>query len=750
MNQTQGAFEGEWILQFMRRIFQLRVSPVSVILLGAIVLLVYLNTRNAGLVPMVFGDEWMYNLFSRVEPASLSPRPMYLFFYVYGWASHCGEGFLDCARQINALFFALSLPLIYSVSRSFLPVGLSLFVAICSVFSPINTYSAFFMPESMYFFFFWLFTWVVVKGFESNPLLMTLGGGGVLGLMSMVKPHAVFLFPALLVGCFFPWLQERTFPLFKRGIFLSLASGLAFLAVRFPVGYLLAGTNGLSIMGSDYTGYARHALSMAEYITLLSNLRSLFIGHLLGALFIVGIPLMVVLHTFLRGSQSTQEPLRKFNFLVLYTGILYFFLLVIIVGFTAEVVIWYGIPVRAISMRHYSFMFPLFFIIVAASIRAPIADSHFSGIRFKVVSIVMAIMGTYGLIAFNHWASPSIVDCPELLAFHSNAFWSFMLGAGVVFSLALTSFQPKRGMLLYLFVVVPLLIVASSHYIAQSFLPAIEPSAYDQAGRFVNWFLKKDVSKLIVIGNDQADVNRANFYLSSTPLEFRFIPNGQPLAETVKYFYSNQDAEWMLLIGPYSGLDDEKYPYDAVRLVDVPARKDSYRSESGFALFHKSFDSRKCFSLPADLPQGGKTLFALDMRPNIGTPHTTGKFDPTSSSMVAKKGEAGALIFGPSARLKPGCYEATYRVLAQNTGIGEVVGRIDISANSRPGEDNVVMHQSVRSGNLEQSMKFIFKVTNPELKYQFRVWSNGVAKMMKVRRILVKRLEFKNNQSWEH
>ena len=329
------------MLLLKEKILKFRASPVSVILLGGIVLFVYLNARNAGLVPMVFGDEWMYNLFSRVEPASLSPRPMYLFFSVYGWTSHCGEGFLDCARQINALFFALSLPLIYSVSRSFLPVGLSLFVAICSVFSPINTYSAFFMPESMYFFFFWLFTWVVVKGFESNPLLMTLGGGGVLGLMSMVKPHAVFLFTGLLAGCFFFWLQKRTLPCFRRGLLLALASGLAFFAVRLPVGYLFAGANGLSIMGSTYTGYARHALSMTEYITLLSNLRSIFLGHVLGNALVFGVPLAIMGGLVLnRIGQSESE--QKVRFFAIYSTVLFVTLTSIVLLFSAKIDILEG------------------------------------------------------------------------------------------------------------------------------------------------------------------------------------------------------------------------------------------------------------------------------------------------------------------------------------------------------------------------------------------------------------------------
>jgi phosphoglycerol transferase len=51
--------------------------------LGVIALIVYLTFRNAGLYPMVFADEWFYNAYSRYMPIEGSPRPNYLFFYLY-------------------------------------------------------------------------------------------------------------------------------------------------------------------------------------------------------------------------------------------------------------------------------------------------------------------------------------------------------------------------------------------------------------------------------------------------------------------------------------------------------------------------------------------------------------------------------------------------------------------------------------------------------------------------------------------
>ena len=77
-----------------------------------------------------------------------------------------GLSSLECARVLNALFFvATAAPLNLCGCQEAWRASLwpSKLVALLSLVSPINTYTAYFMPESMYFFVFWILTWFALS-----------------------------------------------------------------------------------------------------------------------------------------------------------------------------------------------------------------------------------------------------------------------------------------------------------------------------------------------------------------------------------------------------------------------------------------------------------------------------------------------------------------------------------------------------------------------------------------------------------
>src|ERR1700753_825029 len=122
---------------------------------GMIAVFVFLLFRNLGLHPSVFSDEWSYSLSSRLMKLSSASTPLYLYYFVYRLTRHCGAEFLECARILNALFFVAAAPLIYAVARKVARKPIGAFVAMLSLIGAINTYTAYFMPEAMYFFVFW-------------------------------------------------------------------------------------------------------------------------------------------------------------------------------------------------------------------------------------------------------------------------------------------------------------------------------------------------------------------------------------------------------------------------------------------------------------------------------------------------------------------------------------------------------------------------------------------------------------------
>jgi phosphoglycerol transferase len=123
-------------------------------------------------------------------------RPSYIYLAIFRITTWCGDGYLNCARIINVIFFIGSIPLIYLVARTVTSAYLAVFIALLTGLGPINSYTAYFMHESMYFFMFWVVSFVILKGgIEiSNVILFVIGI--LLGIMTLIKVHALFLIPA--------------------------------------------------------------------------------------------------------------------------------------------------------------------------------------------------------------------------------------------------------------------------------------------------------------------------------------------------------------------------------------------------------------------------------------------------------------------------------------------------------------------------------------------------------------------------
>ena len=122
---------------------------------------VFLILRNVGLYPWIFSDEYSYSQASRLIKAAASNTPLYIYYYVYRVTRHAGTAFLDAARLLNALFLVGAAPFIYQVARKVTSKWIAVLVAMLSLLAPINTYTAYFMPEAMYFFVFWWMTWFI-------------------------------------------------------------------------------------------------------------------------------------------------------------------------------------------------------------------------------------------------------------------------------------------------------------------------------------------------------------------------------------------------------------------------------------------------------------------------------------------------------------------------------------------------------------------------------------------------------------
>ena len=171
--------------------------------------LIFLILRSSGLYPSVMGDEYTYDTMSRLMPFSAAYIPNYLYLSIYRLTNLCGDGFFACSRIMNSIFFVAAAPFIYSVARRFCSVPVAVLIVALSMMGPVNSYTAYFMPEAMFFLSFWVCVayYLSLDGHASVKSWLILGL--LMGASSLIKPHTLFALPAFCLCIFFFAYKER-------------------------------------------------------------------------------------------------------------------------------------------------------------------------------------------------------------------------------------------------------------------------------------------------------------------------------------------------------------------------------------------------------------------------------------------------------------------------------------------------------------------------------------------------------------
>jgi len=593
---------------------------------------VLLVLRNMGLFPVVFADEQFYSYFSRLAPMEASPRPSYLYFILYGFTNSCGAGYLECARIINSLLVVLALPFIYLVARRVATRGVAIWVAGISILGPINTYTAYFMPEAMYFFGFWVFLWIALKGRGRSWLVYSVAVGISLALLSLVKAHAVFLLAA--VGLFEVLLrrEEGWKVAIRNASRILLGSVIVFLTVRFGLGYLIAGVKGLSILGSDYSSIGLSTKGeIATYLLLLfrGSLTSLA-GHSLGLILLFLVPLAIIFHSLLTGRSVGEVAARSREITFLTIGVM-LTLLVVTAAFTAKVVdlgpyesVW------RIHARYYNFIFPLFIITAASELRAYEAETV-SKWRMAGAAIgVVFVLAAYPILT--KYYSLSFVDSPELRGVTVRPMIGWAVAIIGALCLAVWAWSSKLGSAVYLFVFVPAILSVGTVVTSMELRARMVPDSIDHAGKFARMVLGDGVGKLVVAGADPSSLYRAQFHTDHPGTTQLLLKPG----ERLNFCRIPADRDWLLLLGNYDADFDRRrqiatQDYSLISLksaIDVEFSKPAWPLQlrtSGLALAELwgRWSIGERITLQFDFPLPAKpriTLVASAFGPNVDKP----------------------------------------------------------------------------------------------------------------------------------
>lgn len=526
-------------------------SGFTVVFCGlALAVFTMLVFRNAGLNPAVFADEWIYSSSSRLFAIDQSVVPSYLFLLLFENTSRCGTAFLECARLLNAFLVMASMPFIYMTARRYVSKLVGLLIASLTALGPINSYSAYFMPETLYFLSFWIFVWYALGATAlRSPWRYGAVIGLILGLMMAIKFHAIFLLAGF---CVFVTLcvivqGKRIKP--STGMKIACAAVPMFFLTRFVLGYSIAGMAGLSLTGNFYGKLADSALEWAKLMDLIPLTLEVLSNHVLALSMMFAVPVATLLVQ--AKMQSTSMGTNKFvdsrlPLLPFVSGMLVV-LLIVTALFSASVAGQGGYEsAERLHMRYYDFIFPLFYILVAAQLGVE-EDSGNARWRVRLSALLVGGLAIYTLLVAMHRFIPNHVDHPDLRGFMAHPTASIVLGGLGIFALLFWAVQRHRGAQLYLFLFLPLSIFISSSNVSYLQSLRMTSDVYDRAGKFTRLYLPMTDPSLLIAGADPSALFRTQFHIDNPNTVLAHLAEGEALTASKV----PTSAMWLLLFGSH-------------------------------------------------------------------------------------------------------------------------------------------------------------------------------------------------------
>jgi phosphoglycerol transferase len=516
----------------------------TVLLLSLILILIFMMLvfRNAGLYSVVSSDESTYSKFSRLLPLSDSVVPSYLYLSIYRFTNLCGDQYMGCAKILNAFIFVLAAPFIYLTARRVCAKVPSTLILIFTLLGPINTYTSYFMPEALYFFSFWLIAWFILRLDSTSTLSQWAVAGALLGVGSLVKPHAFLMMPAFIIYIAYAC-KSKDSKWMLQAIYSICFFVVATLATKLLVGYWIVGKAGLSIFGDFYSSIATKQISNPQhYINLVQLAVKNINGHVLGIGLMYGLAVAILFVSTVRSlitneQENSKQRVILFTFLVLVN-------LVAVVGLFTASVISSGPSetIERLHMRYYNFALPLLFIVAASQLTSePIACKWRVLGAFPVGVIVL-----YAIYSHLTPYTPNFVDSPELRGFTGNLTAFNYLGGLSLFALILWMIVGRVGVKVFVYIFMPTAVIYSSWFVGLELKARIGGDVYDRAGIFAKQYLtNEELSKLVIIGPEYGFLFRALIHTDNPNVTLLGIPRGSShnLNETPL------GKDWILAIG---------------------------------------------------------------------------------------------------------------------------------------------------------------------------------------------------------
>jgi hypothetical protein len=490
--------------------------------------------------PAILGDEYLYSINARKvgpwDPAPVGDFSNYLFNFVYQSTNLCGGAFYTCGKILNLIFFLGFIFIIFLVALRFLPFWGAYAFMIAAGLSPLSVYTSMFLPESMYFFFIGLLLLAVLKAATNFTVRNWVIAGAVIGIASLVKPHAWLSAIAVGITLVVIGLTQKNVG-FKGTLFSGLALVGGAIISRVIVGLAVGGTKALGFFG-QYLGLNTiqdvvsgtqesgaetpiGAGPMDGVVALFTDQLNIHILTIMALMGIAVIGLAIALIDLIQ-----LKELRPVNAFGLFAFIWLFSMMVEIVIFTGWITGYGDDHSTRVLLRYYDFLFvivPLAGLSVfAANLQEKVNVFVRWGLAIAIAALITpAFSGFFGTLTIQ------IADAPNLAGLVVNN--DVFNGAALVGFAAVVLFATFPRFTAWSFLaLLPFTLIGTGWQIQdqyQGFRAELSPS--DKAGQYINAnFTQEQIDRALILATSRFDATNVAIWADSSTVDYEIYGPG--------------------------------------------------------------------------------------------------------------------------------------------------------------------------------------------------------------------------------
>ena len=525
----------------------------------------WVYSRVAMVNPAILGDEYLYSINARKaspwDPSPAGDFSNYLFNLVYSSTNVCGDAFYTCGKLLNLVFFVGFLTVIFIIAKRYMNYWIAFAFTILAGLSPLSVYTSMFLPESMYFFFLSLVFASVLKAADTYAWKDWAVVGALIGVTSLVKPHAWL--SAIAIGVFLVVLgltnaKHRFGPLFKAIGAISVGAILG----RVIIGFLVAGPKALSFFGQylnagvvEQIGVTAPAGSAAPDSAVATtpmngvlslfgtqfNIHMLTIAALMGVA-IIGVTVGVI-------ELARTKELTKVTALSLFAFIWLFSLVIEVVVFTGWITGGGDDHTTRVLERYYDFLF----IVVPLAGLAALTSKFMAETKIWIrlpLAVVMLVLITPAFSGFFGTLTIQIADAPNLAGLVVN---QDVFNAAALFgfaSLLVFAFFPKYTPLV-LIGLLPVTMVGTGYQIQDQYQGFRgELNAQDKAGQYLRANLTPEqVDSTWIVATSRFEATNVAIWADSAKIKYDLfgaasVLDASLVPEGTKYVLVNGDLTY--------------------------------------------------------------------------------------------------------------------------------------------------------------------------------------------------------------